>query len=284
MHLQTQIYKSNLPKIFVLSVALGLFFFYSNTVSAEINSAINSASSLKKNRNKVKQFDTLFCNQKPVAKLMKVKTPGDSFATCYYYHINDTSLLLSVKQMLQSKPVDKGAASSFYYHFEFPNIQMNADYKNKGQKTDINKIICQFELVNKDGLDTVKSELFATINGTIEMQNAKKVDAEKLFIVERNKAAEIKVEDLEISQDGIFLGRCEEEELEGPNGKIIQYSIFNSTGALVCTASKMPQTNGNKMVQWNLLTQKDMRFSTVQLKSDNFVIELLKYLVANSIL
>jgi hypothetical protein len=105
-----------------------------------------------------------------------------------------------------------------------------------------------------------------------------------LFIVERNKTSQIKIEDLEISQDGIFLGRCEEEDLDGPNGKITQYSIFNSTGALVCIASKMPVDANNKVVQWNLLTQRDMRFSAVQLKSDDFVIELLKYLVANSII
>jgi hypothetical protein len=278
MHLQTQIYKSNLPKTFVLSVVLGLFSLYSNTVFAESHSLKYSAISSKKNRKKIKQFDTLFCSQKPVSKLMVVRVAGDSFASTYYYQLDDTSLLLSVKPMVNK------STNAVYYHFEFPNIQMNADFKPKGQANKVNDIVCEYGLINKDGLDTLKSEMFATINASIDVQNVKKVDAEKLFIVERNKAAEIKVEDLEISQDGIFLGRCEEEELDGPNAKIIQYSIFNSTGALVCTATKMPQPNGNNLVQWNLLTQRDMRFSTVQLKSDNFVLELLKYLVANSII
>jgi hypothetical protein len=282
MHLRTQIYKSNLPKTFVLSVVLGLFFFYSNTLFADNHSACHSASPAKKNRKKANQFDTLFCAQKPIAKIMTVNAVNDSFATYYYYHINDTSLFLSVKPIRYFKANTNQA--QVYYHFEFPNIQMNADYKPKTQAKNVKEIVCEYELINKDGLDTLKSELFATIHGNMQDQNTKKVDAEKLFIVERNKASEIKIEDLEISQDGIFLGRCEEEELDGPNGKIIQYSIFNSTGALVCTASKMPQSNGNKMVQWNLLTQRDMRFSAVQLKSDNFVIELLKYLVANSII
>ena len=161
---------------------------------------------------------------------------------------------------------------------------MTADYKPKIQSKNVNEIVCEYLLINKDGLDTLKAEMFATIHGNILDQNTKKVDAEKLFIVERNKNAEIKIEDIEISQDGIFLGRCEEEELDGPNGKIVQYSIFNSTGALVCVASKMPSSNGNKLIQWNLLTQRDMRFSTVQLKSDNFLIELLKFLVTKSII
>jgi hypothetical protein len=209
---------------------------------------------------------------------MVLKMPGDSFASTYYYHLNDPRVLLSVKPMVNK------LTNALYYHFEFPNIQMIADFKPKGQVSKVNDIVCEYALINNDGLDTLKSEMFATINASIDLQNTKKVDAEKLFIVERNKMAEIKIEDIEISQDGIFLGRCEEEELDGPNGKIIQYSIFNSTGALVCTASKMPQTNGNKMVQWNLLTQRDMRFSSVQLKSDNFVIELLKFLVTKSII
>jgi hypothetical protein len=278
MHLQTQTYTSNLPKTFVLSVVLGLFLFYSNTASADIHSVNNSANTLKKRKNKVKQFDTLFCKQKPLSKLMVLKMPGDSFASTYYYHLNDPRVLLSVKPMVNK------LTNALYYHFEFPNIQMIADFKPKGQVSKVNDIVCEYALINNDGLDTLKSEMFATINASIDLQNTKKVDAEKLFIVERNKMAEIKIEDIEISQDGIFLGRCEEEELDGPNGKIIQYSIFNSTGALVCTASKMPQTNGNKMVQWNLLTQRDMRFSSVQLKSDNFVIELLKFLVTKSII
>jgi hypothetical protein len=275
---RTQTYKLNLPKTLVLSVVLGLFFFYSNTLSADIHSASHSASALKKNRKKANQFDTLFCAQKPVAKIMRIKMSSDSFYTTYYYHIKDTSLLLSVKQIAQN------AAGSIYYHFEFPDIQMVADYKPKVQVNKVHDVICEYGLINTDGLDTLRSEMFATIHGSIQDQKTKKIDAEKVFIVERNKTAEIKVEDIEISQDGIFLGRCEEEELEGPNGKIIQYSIFNSTGALVCTASKMPQTNGNNFVQWNLLTQRDMRFSTTQLKAENFVIELLKYLVANSII
>jgi hypothetical protein len=274
MHLRTQTYKSNLPKTFVLSVVLGLFFFYSNTVSADLH---------KKNKGKIKQFDTLFCAQKPIAKIMMVKGVSDSSVTYYYYHINDTSLLLSVKPMQISVKANTNP-SQVYLHFEFPNIQMNADYKPKTKAKSIKEIVCEYDLINKDGLDTLKSEMFATIHGNIQDQNTKKVDAEKLFIVERNKMAEIKIEDVEISQDGIFLGRCEEEELEGPNGNIIQYSIFNSTGALVCTATKMPQSNGNKLVQWNLLTQRDMRFSTVILNSKNFVIEMLKYLVANSII
>jgi hypothetical protein len=278
MHLRTQTYTSNLPKTFVLSVVLGLFLFYSNTASADIHSVNNSANTLKKRKNKVKQFDTLFCKQKPLSKLMVLKMPGDSFASTYYYHLNDPRVLLSVKPMVNK------LTNALYYHFEFPNIQMIADFKPKGQVSKVNDIVCEYALINNDGLDTLKSEMFATINASIDLQNTKKVDAEKLFIVERNKMAEIKIEDIEISQDGIFLGRCEEEELDGPNGKIIQYSIFNSTGALVCTASKMPQTNGNKMVQWNLLTQRDMRFSSVQLKSDNFVIELLKFLVTKSII
>ena len=278
MHLQTQIYKLNLPKTFVLSVVLGLFSLYSNTVFADTQALKYSAISFKKNRKKIKQFDTLFCSQKPMSKLMVLSMPGDSFASIFYYQLNDTSLLLSVKPRVSK------STNTVYYHFEFPNILMNADYRPKGQVNKINDIVCEYGLINKDGLDTLKSEMFATINPSIEMQKAKKVDAEKLFIVERNKTAEIKVEDLEISQDGIFLGRCEEEELDGPNGKIIQYSIFNSTGALVCTATKIPQTNVNNMVQWNLLTQRDMRFSTVQLNANNFVIELLKYLVANSVI
>jgi len=278
MHLRTQTYTSNLPKTFVLSLVLGLFLFYSNTASADIHSVNNSANTLKKRKNKVKQFDTLFCKQKPLSKLMVLKMPGDSFASTYYYHLNDPRVLLSVKPMVNK------STNALYYHFEFPNIQMIADFKPKGQVSKVNDIVCEYALINNDGLDTLKSEMFATINASIDLQNTKKVDAEKLFIVERNKMAEINIEDIEISQDGIFLGRCEEEELDGPNGKIIQYSIFNSTGALVCTASKMPQTNGNKMVQWNLLTQRDMRFSSVQLKSDNFVIELLKFLVTKSII
>jgi hypothetical protein len=278
MHLRTQTYTSNLPKTFVLFVVLVLFLFYSNTASADIHSVNNSANTLKKRKNKVKQFDTLFCKQKPLSKLMVLKMPGDSFASTYYYHLNDPRVLLSVKPMVNK------LTNALYYHFEFPNIQMIADFKPKGQVSKVNDIVCEYALINNDGLDTLKSEMFATINASIDLQNTKKVDAEKLFIVERNKMAEIKIEDIEISQDGIFLGRCEEEELDGPNGKIIQYSIFNSTGALVCTASKMPQTNGNKMVQWNLLTQRDMRFSSVQLKSDNFVIELLKFLVTKSII
>ena len=282
MHLQTQIYKSNLPRTFVLSVFLGLFSFYSVAISANTHSENRSISKLNKNRKKTKQFDTLFCAQKPIATIMTVNAKNDSSVTYYYYHINDTSLLLSVKPMRNTKASTNQA--QLYFHFEFPNIQMTADYKPKIQSKNVKEIVCEYLLINKDGLDTLKAEMFATIHGNILDQNTKKVDAEKLFIVERNKNAEIKIEDIEISQDGIFLGRCEEEELDGPNGKIVQYSIFNSTGALVCVASKMPSSNGNKLIQWNLLTQRDMRFSSVQLKSDNFLIELLKFLVTKSII
>jgi len=283
MHLRTQTYTSNLPKTFVLFVVLVLFSLYSNTIFANTQSANCSASTLKKNRKKTKQFDTLFCDQKPIAKIMTLNAVNDSFATYYCYHITDTSLLMVVKPKAMPTKVTPNQ-SKVYYHFEFPNIQMLADYKPKVPATNVKDIICEYLLINKYGLDTLKSEMFATIHGNILDKNTKKVDAEKLFIVERNKMAEIKIEDIEISQDGIFLGRCEEEELDGPNGKIIQYSIFNSTGALVCVASKMPSSKGSKLIQWNLLTQRDMRFSSVQLKSDNFVIELLKFLVTKSII
>jgi hypothetical protein len=141
MHLRTQIYKSNLPKILLAFLFLGLFSFYSNPLLG--NNL--SASPVKKIGKRVKQFDTLFCAQKPIAKIMTVHAANDSSLTYYYYHINDTSLLLSVKPIRNSKASTNQA--QLYFHFEFPNIQMNADYKPKTQAKNVKEIVCEYELI-----------------------------------------------------------------------------------------------------------------------------------------
>lgn len=277
MPLLNRIYISMRPSKTALFLLLSLLVF--QVRSANIGTECKRTSMTNKHNKHLKPFDTLFCDGKPLAKYQSIKLGNDTIPTRVYRLLNDTQVLIRVR-LVQIQQANKDNQSKL--HFEFPNIKMAADYRSKGGRKEEQEVICKYALINQLGLDTLKSEMFATIYPVVH--SIKKIDEEKRFIVERNKQAEIKIVEMDISQDGIFLGRIEEEELDGPKGKFIQYSIFNSTGALVCTASQIELNPEKTLLQWNLLTQKDMRFSSAFLKPENPLIELLKYLVSKEII
>lgn len=274
MPLHNRIYKLQLFKSLLISLAL---FSAVEAMTETKIAQICARKQRKKDKRNIKIYDTLFCANKALAHYRMHTWGTDTFKTMQFSRLNDTHVVLKVSSIV-------GPKQKNYWHYDFIDLKQSADRAAKGLAQEVQNTVCYYDLLNQQGLDTLKAELFITLHGNLKTQQVKKVDPEKTFIVERNKNAKIVFEEQEISQDGILLGRYEEEELEGPNGKFIQYSIFNSTGALVCVASRVSVDPNSQLQQWNLLTYRDMRFSSVQLQVDSSLNELMKYLIQKAII
>lgn len=219
-------------------------------------------------------LDTLFCGGKAIAKVVVTAKTGETILEQAIMAFNSQAPVIIVNSISLS---NKSGLAETYHHFEFPGIGRSCDvrYKNNSEAYDL---ICKYGLLNLHGLDTVKAEMFATVKGVAKSTGGSRLDtinSDKSLVVKRDTKAEILFEKEEIAQGGVLIGSFKENTISGPGGELRQLIIYNSVGALICTATRTDKA-GNS---WSLLTYKDNRFNSAKFTSENDLKELVTYLI-----
>ncbi len=219
-------------------------------------------------------LDTLFCGGKALARVVVTAKTGETILEQAVMAFNSEAPAIIINSISLS---NKSGLSETYHHFEFPGIGRNCDVKYKDNK-EAYDLICKYGLINLHGLDTVKAEMFATVKGVAKSTGSSRLDtinSDKSLVVKRDTKAEILFEKEEIAQGGVLIGSFKENSISGPGGELRQLIIYNSVGALICTATRTDKVNNS----WSLLTYKDNRFNSAKFISENDLKELLTYLI-----
>ncbi|MEZ4804958.1 MAG: hypothetical protein R2852_05615 [Bacteroidia bacterium] len=249
--------------------------------SIQISLSQNTSSNANKLNASIKK-DTLFCSNIPYATVVVTNKKGKEINEQAFLALGsiEPSLIVNRIHVKQSKSND-----FVYHHFNFNGLKLTCDIKETLNGLTVAEEICKSTLFNKDGLDTLKAEIFATLKGKIKVENgvgilASDVNPEKGYILERNKESPVLVQDDIIAQDGQGIGRFELDTISGVDGDLKQVKIFNSLSALIFTATRTDAVYNT----WSILTYKDNRFQTINIKGEDEVVELCNYLIASSFL
>lgn len=226
-------------------------------------------------------LDTLFCSGKAVC-MSRDSANGNEIKTVLSA-LRSGKTLLTVRQILDVKDPFPKALNLKELMFQFHPLNLECTYTPKPNLDRANAIVCHYGLVNTFGLDTVKAEMFYTVHGKNRQNLVKQtmqVPNEKTLVAMRDTTAPIEVVEENIMQGGVLIASFERDSIEGPGGQLQQLMIYNSVGALVCTATCTDPLKG----YWSFLTYSNNRFHTATLKRDNDLSEVVRHLMRKGIL
>jgi hypothetical protein len=168
---------------------------------------------------------------------------------------------------------------------------MQCDVPSEIGSLDVYETICKYQLINEHGLDTMKVELFTVLKGTINPSISVSIDQNRVnvaqqdinnfnVIVPRNKQSFLMFLGDNIQQDSKMIGSIVKSTINGKDGLLTQYSVFNSVGAMICTATETKFMS----YEWNLLTYKNNRFNSLTSSIGKDKDDIVKYLIDNGFL
>jgi hypothetical protein len=264
----------------ILFCLIGLLFLHLHVIAAKPKS--NQAKQIQQhNALKLKQsvymgLDTLFCSGKPVAIAHRlVNVNNQERYELLAFSDKHRAMLIDSSQNIPKQTL---------YNFQFPSLAMSCSALKKPTWFNVASAVCQYQLMTPYGIDTTRAELFLTLNGTSAKQIPLKVDSvqvpyEKRYIVKRNLQAPLTYSEDQVAQDGQLIARWEENIVQSPQGDLLQLTIINSLGADIATASRGKILNSQGTYTWHILTHKDLKFHSTELKSEGELGELLQFLI-----
>lgn len=216
----------------------------------------------------------IVCEKKHLGKLVVSRRDGGSSEEWMVFSKTGVQPLIVIRAINNNQPV---------WQFEFTGLGFKGEIL-KGTASDPSELICKKELLNEWGLDTLKAEIFSTLHpaGSEKMSSFgnKNRFNEKSIVPDRNKTAEILISENQIAQDTVVIGTFVESSVDGVSGKLSQLTIYNSVGAMICTATGVPV----KGEQWSLLTYRDNRFYALKLGDDQALIECVRFLIEEGLM
>lgn len=244
--------------------------------------------SIEKNKG-VSSLDTFFCKGKPKAivnVITKSLLLGIEEQTIQDITSKKDYITVSVKSYKDVNEVVR-----YFHHYQFPSLKLSCDVSIEIGSLDVYETICKYQLINENGLDTMKVELFTVLKGTItpknELSNANKVatplnsDINNYnVIVPRNKQSFLMFLGDNIQQDSKMIGTIVKSTVNGKDGLLTQYSVFNSVGAMICTATEKTFMSN----EWILLTYKNNRFYPIKSSLANDKEDIIRFLIDNGFL
>ena len=267
------------PSKFFFSL-IGLLFFQLYALAAKPKSAqvkqLQQHNALKLQQSAYIGLDTLFCSGKAVAIAHRlVNVNNQERYELLAFSDKHRALLIDSSQNAQKQT---------QYNYQFPSLAMSCSALKKPTWFNLASTVCKYQLMTPNGIDTTKAELFLTLNGASAKQIPLKVDSaqvpyEKRYIVQRNLQAPLTYSEDQVAQDGQLIARWEENIVQSPQGDLLQLSIMNALGAEIATASRGKVLNANNTYNWHILTQKDMKFHSTELKSEGELGELIQFLI-----
>jgi hypothetical protein len=237
----------------------------------------------------ISSLDTLFCKGKSnalVNVLSKSILLGAEEQTIQDLNTKKAFIIISLKNYK-----DQSQVVRYYHHYQFPTLKMQCDVPSEIGSLDVYETICKYQLINEYGLDTMKVELFTVLKGTINPSISVSIDQNRVsaaqqdlnnynVIVPRNKQSFLMFLGDNIQQDSKMIGSIVKSTINGKEGLLTQYSVFNSVGAMVCTATEKTFMSH----EWNLLTYKNNRFNTITSSIGQDKEDIVKYLIENGFL
>lgn len=200
-------------------------------------------------------------------------------------HVDDDQVLIYLEKM--NYEFAPALESNSFYRLTFPTLSTSCDLKKARSFEDVLHSICDHELLNAYGLDTNKVLVYAVVKGKVsdsELKGVKSrldsISEDRSVIMYRNLNAYVQIEVEDIVQDKIKIGSYESDTLLGLKGSQVQYKIYNSIGAMICSATETKM--GSK--DWRLLTFRDNKFHSLPVKGNEDLRELILYLIRNSYL
>lgn len=237
----------------------------------------------------ISSLDTLFCKGKPNALVNVISKSfllGAEEQTIQGLENKKDYIVISLKNYK-----DQNQVVRYYHHYQFPGLRMQCDVPSEIGSLDVYETICKFQLLNENGLDTMRVELFTVLKGTINPSNSVSVDQNRVnaaqqdinnynVIVPRNKQSFLMFLGDNIQQDSKMIGSIVKSTINGKDGLLTQYSVFNSVGAMICTATEKTFMSH----EWNLLTYKNNRFNTITSSIGQDKDDIVKFLIENGFL
>jgi hypothetical protein len=233
----------------------------------------------------VLSLDTFFCKGQPLALVevyQKNITSGVEDQSFNQFETNQPLIVVSRKYY------DVSSTERIVYdQYYFPGLKMFCDIKISFGSQSVYETICQFGLLNQLGVDTVKSELFTVIKGRINIPTQININTNGTYnnssysvIVPRNINSFIMFFGDNIQQDSKLIGTITKNTVNGQTGELNQYLIFNSVGAMICTATESASLSR----EWNLLVYKNNKYYKVTAELSKDKETIVKYLVENGFL
>lgn len=177
--------------------------------------------------------------------------------------------------------------SNSFYRLTFPTLSTSCDLKKAVTFEDVYQSISENELLNIHGLDTNKVLIYTVIKGKVSDAEIKGVKSrldsirdDRSVIMYRNLNAYIQIEVEDIVQDNVKIGSYESDTIKGLNGLQVQFKLFNSIGAMICTVTETKL--GSKDMR--LLTYRDNKFHSLSVKGKEDLREIIIYLIKNDYL
>jgi hypothetical protein len=229
----------------------------------------------------ISSLDTFFCNGEPKA-LVKVFQKSillgieeqsiNSFKT-------DLPYIIITKKYYDESPNER----VYYDQYFFPGLNLICDIKNAIGIPNVYENICKYGLINQLGIDTVKAEMFVVLKGRVSIPkqiNNQTTTSSYDVIVPRNKSSFLLFLGDNIQQDSKYIGTITKNTVNGKNGLLNQYLIFNSVGVMICTATESSFMSN----EWNLLVYKQNKFYKVTSSLGKDKEDILKLLIDNGYL
>jgi hypothetical protein len=237
----------------------------------------------------ISSLDTLFCKGKPNALVNVISKSfllGAEEQTIQGLENKKDYIIISLKNYK-----DQNQVVRYYHHYQFPGLRMQCDVPSEIGSLDVYETICKYQLINEHGLDTMKVELFTVLKGTINPSISVSIDQNRVnvaqqdinnfnVIVPRNKQSFLMFLGDNIQQDSKMIGSIVKSTINGKDGLLTQYSVFNSVGAMICTATETKFMS----YEWNLLTYKNNRFNSLTSSIGKDKDDIVKYLIDNGFL
>ena len=237
----------------------------------------------------ISSLDTLFCKGKPNALVNVISKSfllGAEEQTIQGLENKKDYIIISLKNYK-----DQNQVVRYYHHYQFPGLRMQCDVPSEIGSLDVYETICKYQLINENGLDTMRVELFTVLKGTINPTISVSIDQNRVntaqqdinnynVIVPRNKQSFLMFLGDNIQQDSKMIGSIVKSTVNGKEGLLTQYSVFNSVGAMICTATETKFMSN----EWNLLTYKNNRFNSVASSIGKDKEDIVKYLIDNGFL
>lgn len=177
--------------------------------------------------------------------------------------------------------------SNGFYRLTFPTLSTTCDLKKAMTFEDVYQSISESELLNLHGLDTNKVLVYAVIKGKVSDAELKGVKSrldsirdDRSVIMYRNLNAYVQIEVEDIVQDNVKIGSYETDTISGINGLQVQFKLYNSIGAMICTVTETKF--GSKDMR--LLTYRDNKFHSLNIKGKEDLREIIIYLIKNDYL
>jgi hypothetical protein len=272
----------NMERILLIICCVLSFTLQAQHTSREIKKHRQVVSESKTLRTAVTSLDTLFIAGRPYG-MVRIFARDSQIITAQSIHSLDSGKTLIEISHLEK--INAGPDRFSFFLFSFPALDMMCEVQSRSKGQDIYSTIQQYGLLAPNGLDTVQVETFVVLKGRINMvsvDGARNKQAtkhemiiEKSIIVPRDQNKPLVFTSENIEQGGVVIGSFTEGVAETPNGQVKKISVYNSIGALICTATET--TTGSK--EWRLLTYRDNKFYSMRSASGNDKEEVALYLI-----